>query len=55
MANPGKDVDPILFDTHTAATAVALLAPPKLPVDKLHIDIEARRQSGNEGDEALAV
>ncbi len=55
MANPGEDVRPVLLDAHAAATAIALLAPPQLPVDKFQIDIEARRQSGNEGDEALAV
>jgi hypothetical protein len=40
---------------HAAATAEALLAPPQLPVDEFKIDVETRRQSGNEGDEALAV
>ena len=55
MAHPGKDVRPILLNMHAAATAEALLPPPQLPVDKFQIDVEARRQSGNEGDKALAV
>jgi hypothetical protein len=55
MANTREDVGPILLNAHAAATAVALLAPPQLPIDKFHIDVEARRQSGNKGDEALAV
>jgi hypothetical protein len=48
-------VGPILLNAHAAAAAVALLAPPQLAVDKFHIDIEASGQSGNKGDEALAV
>jgi hypothetical protein len=46
---------PILLNMHAAATAEALLPPPQLPVDEFKIDVETRRQSGNEGDEALAV
>ena len=55
MANSGEDVRPILFNMHAAATAEALLPPPQLPVDEVHIDVQARRQSGNKGDKALAV
>ena len=55
MANAGKDVCPILLNAHAATTAVALLAPPQLAIDKFQIDFEARGQSGNKGDEALAV
>jgi hypothetical protein len=44
-----------LLDAHTTATTEALLAPPEFAVDKLDIDIKARRKSGNEGDQALAV
>jgi hypothetical protein len=40
---------------HAAAAAETLLAPPQLSVDKFQVDVEARRQSGNEGDKALAV
>jgi hypothetical protein len=55
MANAGKDVRPVLLDAHAAAAAVALLPPPQLTVDKFQIDVEARRQSGDKGDETLAV
>jgi hypothetical protein len=40
---------------HAAAPAEALLAAPQLVVDKFKVDVEAGRQSGNEGDQALAV
>jgi hypothetical protein len=55
MAHPGEDVGTVLLNVHTATTAEALLSPPQLPVDEFKIDVEARRQSGNEGDKALAV
>jgi len=55
MAHAGEDVRPVLLNVHAAAAAETLLAPPQLPVDKFQIDVEARRQSGNEGDKALAV
>jgi hypothetical protein len=48
-------VGAVLLNVHTAATAEALLSPPQLPVDEFKIDVEARRQSRYEGDEALAV
>ena len=55
MTNAGKDVRPILLNAHAATTAVALLSPPQLAIDKFQIDVETRRQSGNKGDETLAV
>ena len=55
MAHPGEQVGPVLLNVHAAAPAEALLPPPKLPVDEVHIDVQARRQSRNKGDKALAV
>jgi hypothetical protein len=55
VTNAGKDVGAVLLNAHAAAAAIALLPPPKLAIDKFQIDVEACRQSGNKGDEALAV
>jgi hypothetical protein len=42
MAHSGDDFRPVSLDFHAAAAAVALLAPPQLPVDR----IERYRDAG---------
>jgi hypothetical protein len=45
----------VALDAHAAASAVALLAAPKLATDELLIDRNAGRKTADQGDEALAV
>ena len=43
------------LDLHAAAAAVALLAPPQFAIDGVERDRDAGGQSGQRGDQALAV
>jgi hypothetical protein len=45
----------VRFDFHAAASAVALLATPQLPVDVFQTDRDARRQPGKSRYQAFAV
>ena len=55
MAHAGEDVSLVGLDLHAAAAAIALLAAPKLAIDKIEVDWNACRNPGNQRNESLAM
>ena len=55
MTDAGEDLDGVGLDLHPSAAAVALLAPPKLVVDRGDVDIETGGNALDDGDEGFAV
>ncbi len=55
MAHAGDNFGAIGLDLHAAAAAVALLAAPKLAIDRVEGNRDARRESGERGHQPFAV
>lgn len=45
----------ILLDAHASTASVALLATPKFVIDERFLDLQARGNAGNDGDQGLSV
>src|SRR5262245_10790812 len=55
MPDPRDDFDAVRLNLHPPAASIALLPAPKLAVDGLQIDGDARRESGQGRNQAFAV
>ena len=55
VTHAGEHVGLVGLDLHAAAAAIALLAAPKFAVHEIQIDRHPGRQSGDQGNQSLAV
>jgi hypothetical protein len=55
VAHAGQNMNLVRLDLHPPAAAIPLLPPPKLAIDEFKVDRNARRQTGDERDQCLAV
>ena len=45
----------VALDAHASTASITLLAPPKFAIDELRINLYARRNAGNNGDQRFSV
>jgi len=55
VADASADVDPVLLDLHSAATAMTELTPCQITVESLTLQDQARRQALDDAGQAGAV
>ena len=55
MTDARKDLGAVAFNLHTAAAAVAALPAAELRIERIAIDLEARRHAVQSHDQSLAV
>ena len=55
MPQPGEHLDAIGFDPLTRAPPIPLLAAAQISVDRLALEVKARRETAQDGDERGAV
>ena len=55
VADAGEDLRAVAFDGHPPSAAVAALPPPELLVERVDVELEARRHAVDGDDERLAV
>src|SRR5215470_14804312 len=55
MPDPGDEMRRVALDPHTSATAIPLLPPPKLAIDKFLVNFHTRRNARDDGDQRLSM